>query len=222
MGGFRRKLLEDIGCWDESILAEDTDLTFRVYLAGYKVRYVGDAECYEEAVDNWRMYWTQRYRWARGHMQCCFRHGLKVLCSSKLRVREKVDGLLLLHVYFMPLVVLVSMAIGIPLIFLGSSSWVGVFWFSVPISLYSFVGNFAPFFEVGIGAHLDGRRRIQWLIPFLLFAFLYNIPICTKAFVDLLISKLRGEVGNAWAKTSHVGNGNGFIVSQRILWEKPQ
>jgi len=26
------------------------------------------------------------------------------------------------------------------------------------------VGNFAPFFEVGIGAYLDGRKRIYWLV----------------------------------------------------------
>ncbi|NWG10382.1 glycosyltransferase family 2 protein [Candidatus Bathyarchaeota archaeon] len=35
-GGVRRSLLERLGGWDESTLAEDTDLTFRVYLAGYK------------------------------------------------------------------------------------------------------------------------------------------------------------------------------------------
>lgn len=56
VGGFRRTLLESLGGWDENILAEDTDLTFRVYLAGYKVKYVGDAECYEEAVESWRAY----------------------------------------------------------------------------------------------------------------------------------------------------------------------
>lgn len=69
VGGFRRDLLESLGAWDESILAEDTDITYRVYLAGYRVRYVGDAECYEEAVETWRAYWRQRYRWSRGHMQ---------------------------------------------------------------------------------------------------------------------------------------------------------
>ncbi len=44
-------LLESLGGFDESMLTEDTDLTFQIYLAGYKIRYVGDAECYEEAVD---------------------------------------------------------------------------------------------------------------------------------------------------------------------------
>jgi cellulose synthase/poly-beta-1,6-N-acetylglucosamine synthase-like glycosyltransferase len=211
VGGFRRSVLASLGGWDESILAEDTDLTFRVYLAGYKVRYVIDAECYEEAVDNWKAYRQQRYRWARGHMQCCFKHSSKVLKSKNLRVKEKIDGLLLLNVYFMPLVVLLSFIIGIPLIFFESSKLVGALWFSVPISLYSFVGNFAPFFEVGIGAYLDGRTRTQWLIPLLIFTFFYNIPICAKAFLDLFVSTIKRKNHSTWVKTPHLGNGNRYI-----------
>ena len=57
VGGFRRSILEDLGGFDESMLTEDTDLTFHIYLAGFKVRYVGDAECYEEAVNSWKAYW---------------------------------------------------------------------------------------------------------------------------------------------------------------------
>jgi len=214
VGGFRRSLLESLGGWDESILAEDTDLTFRVYLSDHKVRYVNDAECYEEAVESWRAYWKQRYRWAKGHMQCAFKHSVKVLKSSNLELKEKVDGLLLLHVYFMPILVLFSWIIGVPLFFLRSSQWLSILWASIPISLYSFVGNFAPFFEVGVGVHLDNRTRAHWLIPLLVFTFLYNIPICTKAFADVLVSKITRKNNNHWEKTVHSGNGNSYIMNQ--------
>ncbi|MGQ9507579.1 MAG: glycosyltransferase [Candidatus Bathycorpusculaceae bacterium] len=215
VGGFKRDVLESLGGWDESILAEDTDLTFRVYLAGYKISYVNNAECYEEAVESWRAYWKQRYRWAKGHMQCALKHSFKVLKSKNLSLKEKIDGLLLLNLYFMPVLVLFSWIVGVSLFFLDSSFWFGMIWKSIPISfsLYSFVGNFAPFFEVGIGAYLDGRKRAQWLIPLLIFTFLYNIPICTKAFTDLLISKIFGKNGNYWIKTVHSGNGNSYITS---------
>jgi len=213
VGGFRRDLLENLGGWDESILAEDTDLTFRIYLAGHQVRYVGDAECYEEAVDTWSAYRRQRYRWAKGHMQCFFKHSLSVLRSSHLGLKEKIDGWLLLNIYFMPVVVLLSLVIGVPLVLLQSSQWLAAFWISIPASLFSFVGNFAPFFEVGIGAYLDGRRRAQWLIPLLIFTFLYNILICTKACLDLLSSKIAGKNSNIWTKTIHSGDGNRYIMS---------
>ena len=213
MGGFRRSLLESLGGWDESILAEDTDLTLRAYLAGYEIRYVNDAECYEESIGSWKAYWKQRYRWAKGHMQYAFKHSFKVIKSSNLRLREKVDGLLLLNVYFMPVWILLSWIISVPLFFLKSSQWFSMLWTSIPISLYSFVGNFAPFFEVGIGAYLDGRTRAQWLTPLLILTFLYNIPICTKALADLFISKLFRKNDNHWAKTSHSGNGNSYIMN---------
>ncbi|MEM3616444.1 MAG: glycosyltransferase family 2 protein [Candidatus Bathyarchaeia archaeon] len=213
VGGFRRTLLESLGGWDENILAEDTDLTFRVYLAGYKVKYVGDAECYEEAVENWRAYWRQRYRWAKGHMQCAFKHWLKILKSKKLGLKEKIDGLLLLNVYFLPVIVLFSWIVGVSLTFLNFSHNFSSFWTTSSIALYSSIGNFAPFYEIGVGAHLDGRKRAQWLIPLLLLTLLYNIPICTKALIDILVSKIMRKNNNHWVKTEHSGNGNCYIAN---------
>ncbi len=40
VGGFRRSIVDEFGGFDESMLTEDTDLTFHIYLAGYKIRYV--------------------------------------------------------------------------------------------------------------------------------------------------------------------------------------
>ncbi|MEM2080859.1 MAG: glycosyltransferase family 2 protein [Candidatus Bathyarchaeia archaeon] len=211
VGGFRRRVMEELGGFDESILAEDTDLTFQIYLAGFKVRYASDAECYEEAVADWKAYWRQRHRWAQGHMQVCFKNALRVLKSKKLNLKEKLDGLLILHVYFLPVITLLAFFAGISLFILGASQFVSTLWLLMPLALYSFVGNFAPFFEVGIGAYLDGRTRIHWLLSLLLFVYLYNILICTKAFFDILASKMLGKNRVYWAKTHHFGNGNCYI-----------
>ena len=154
VGGFRSSLLKKLHGWDESVLAEDTDLTFRIYLADYRISYKIDAECYEEAVDNWKAYRRQRCQWAKGHMKCFFKHSWNVLKSKNLNFKEKIDGLLLLNVYFMPIIALFSLLIGFYLIFSGGQL-ISALWFFIPISVYSFVGNFAPFFEVGIGIYLD-------------------------------------------------------------------
>jgi cellulose synthase/poly-beta-1,6-N-acetylglucosamine synthase-like glycosyltransferase len=211
VGGFRRSLIEALGGWDPDMLAEDTDLTFRIYLAGFKVKYVNEADCYEEAVDNWRSYWRQRSRWAKGHMQCAFRHLWPVMRSKNMRLREKVDGFLLLNIYFVPLFAVLAWILGAVLFLLQPLGLMNLLWMAVPISFYSSVGNFAPFFEVGIGAYLDGRNRICWLIPLLLLTFMLNILICTKALIDLCISKITGKKRHTWAKTVHNGNGNHHI-----------
>jgi hypothetical protein len=113
----------------------------------------------------------------------------------------------------MPVLTLVSFFSGVFLILSQSSQLVNAVWFFVPVSFYSVVGNFAPFFEISIGAYLDGRTRIQWLIPLLLFSYLYNILICTKAFLDLFAAKMLRKIQSDWAKTSHLGNGNGYIIN---------
>jgi cellulose synthase/poly-beta-1,6-N-acetylglucosamine synthase-like glycosyltransferase len=212
VGGFRRCIMEEIGGLDETMLTEDTDLTFEVYLAGYKIRYVGEAECYEEVVDNWKAYWKQRHRWARGHMQVCFKHTMSVLKSRKITLKEKIDGLLLLNIYFMPVITLFSFLASAVLIIEGSSRLVDALGFSVALSLYSFSGNFAPFFEVGVGAYLDGRSRTQWLTPLLFFGFFYNILICNKAFFDIILARIFGKKQTNWAKTDHLGNRNRSIT----------
>jgi cellulose synthase/poly-beta-1,6-N-acetylglucosamine synthase-like glycosyltransferase len=211
VGRFRRTLIETLEGWNPEILAEDTDLTFRIYLAGFKVKYVNDADCYEEAVENWRSYWRQRSRWAKGHMHCAFRHVWPVLRSKNLSLREKVDGALLLNVYFVPILAVLAWILGVALFLFQPMAWMNLLWMAVPISFYSSVGNFAPFFEVGIGAYLDGRNRICWLIPLLLLTFLLNVLICTKAFFDLCFSRITGKKRHTWSKTVHNGNGTRHI-----------
>ncbi len=207
VGGFRKSLIESLGGWDSDMLTEDTDLTFKVYLAGFKVKYVNDADCYEEAVEDWRSYWRQRSRWAKGHMQCAFRHLWPIIKTKNLRLREKIDGFLLLNVYFVPILAGLAWILGAALFLVQPLSWTNILWATIPISFYSSMGNFAPFFEVGIGAYLDGRDRTYWLIPLLLLTFMLNMFICTKALIDLFIAKITGKKHQAWSKTIHTGRG---------------
>jgi 1,2-diacylglycerol 3-beta-glucosyltransferase len=66
----RMSTLRALGGWNEDSVTEDTDLTLRVLLGGERVRYDLSAVDYEEAVVTARRFWTQRYRWARGHQKC--------------------------------------------------------------------------------------------------------------------------------------------------------
>lgn len=211
VGGFRRRLIEALGGWDIDMLAEDTDLTFRVYLAGYKIRYVNQAECYEEAVEDWRSYWHQRYRWARGHMQCAFKHAWALVKSQNVKWREKADGFLLLNVYFVPILVGLAWILSAILCLVHPSQWITLSWVSTPIFVYSAVGNFAPFFEVGTGVYLDKRVGVYWLLPLLFLTFLLNTLICTKAFIDLCLFKVLGIRCPSWTKTLHNGGRHNYI-----------
>jgi cellulose synthase/poly-beta-1,6-N-acetylglucosamine synthase-like glycosyltransferase len=199
-------LLEALGGWDPDVLAEDTDLTFRVVLAGYKVRYVNEAECYEEAVENWHAYWRQRTRWAKGHMQCFLKHIGSLLKSSNLSFKQRVDGLLLLSVYFIPLLVLLSWILGALIVLFAPIDWLDWIGSLLPLFAYSSVGNFALFFELGVGIYLDGRARLSWLLPLLLLSFVVNVTVCVCALLNLCFSRIAGNnKRHLWVKTFHNG-----------------
>jgi cellulose synthase/poly-beta-1,6-N-acetylglucosamine synthase-like glycosyltransferase len=204
VGGFRRDLLEAFGGWDENMLAEDTDLTAKTVLEGYKVRYVLEAESYEEAVTSWKAYWRQRYRWAKGHMQCALRHTIPTLKTKQLTRLQKLDMLLFLWIYFAPILVFLGWVVGIAAFLTEAPPILPFYVGTLSVFTYSAVGNFAPFFEVGLGVYLDRRKSFLWLLPGLLLAFFLNVLLCTLAFLDLLV---RRNGRHRWIHTTHNGNG---------------
>lgn len=63
----RRSIIETLGGWDEKALAEDTELTIRVYELGYHIRFFPAAITWEQEPQTWKVWWKQRTRWARGN-----------------------------------------------------------------------------------------------------------------------------------------------------------
>ncbi len=204
VGGFRREVLEKVGGWNLKMLAEDTDLTIRCILNGYQVRYINDAECYEEAVTTWRAYWNQRYRWAKGHMQCAIKHLKNVLKTKHLSIVEKVELTLLLSIYFTPIIILVGWMAGIGAYLTIDKPIIPSYILILSTFTYSTVGNFAPFFEIGAAAYLDNRKRLLWILPVLTLPFFLMVFCCTKAFVDLILTR---DGNHLWNHTLHNGNG---------------
>lgn len=63
----RRSILEALGGWDVGALAEDTELTVRVYNLGYQIRFFPAAITWEQEPETLKVWWRQRTRWARGN-----------------------------------------------------------------------------------------------------------------------------------------------------------
>jgi len=206
IGLIRRDLLLRFGGFNAEVLAEDTDLTFKMRLAGYRVKYVNCAQSGEEGVAGLRQYWGQRSRWAKGHMQCAFAYLVPLLRSKKVSWKEKVDGLMLLGVYFLPILVMLSWFI-LPVLFTVKPSTLLPYPAALVVSLFfTLNGDIAPFLEVVAGAVCDGRKKLILYTPLLFVAYIVNVLVCCKAFFELVFAKLTGKKMNHWNKTVHNGN----------------
>jgi cellulose synthase/poly-beta-1,6-N-acetylglucosamine synthase-like glycosyltransferase len=88
VGGIRVLALESVGGWHDDVLAEDTDLTYRLLIGGWLTAYTnrgmlrGSAGKLAGRV-------RQLMRWTRGHNQALVRHVGRLLTTKGVQQREK-------------------------------------------------------------------------------------------------------------------------------------
>lgn len=68
-GVWRRKAIADAGGWQHDTLTEDTDLSYRAQLRGWKFIYLPEIECASELPVEMNAFKAQQARWAKGLMQ---------------------------------------------------------------------------------------------------------------------------------------------------------
>jgi len=68
-GLWRRPAIDDAGGWQHDTLTEDTDLSYRAQLKGWKFVYLQDVECPAELPVEMTAFKTQQARWAKGLIQ---------------------------------------------------------------------------------------------------------------------------------------------------------
>jgi len=201
VGGFRKEILRSTGGFNPLVLAEDTELTYRLYTSGWKVVYANSAECYEESPETWAVRAKQIRRWARGHNQVLFRYLFKTIFNKHMNLREKVDGLMLLFVYAVPFFLLLGQLGSLVLFFTGEMNLLSGWWVLLSVAIYCSFGNFAPFFEIGTALFMDGIKGEALLLPLLLFNFYFYMWNISLGFIDAVIDILTGRQAK-WAKTA--------------------
>ena len=90
-GIWRRRAIEEAGGWQHDTLTEDTDLSYRAQLRGWKFVYLPEIECLSELPVEMNAFKTQQARWAKGLIQT----GKKLLPSiwrSSAPRRVKVEA----------------------------------------------------------------------------------------------------------------------------------
>lgn len=199
VGGVRRTALEHVGGWNIDSLAEDTDLTVRLVLAGWDVVYQNRSECYEEVPETWESRIRQIKRWAKGHNQALRSYLFSMFFNRRrLPWMQVLDGILLLGVFAVPMVLAFGWMCTIVLFYAGYPPQ----WSKLTILLvssFNTVGNFASFFQIAAASRLDGTRERIRMLPFMFLGFLVSTFAVGRATLSRA-SWLRGRPLE-WQKT---------------------
>jgi cellulose synthase/poly-beta-1,6-N-acetylglucosamine synthase-like glycosyltransferase len=63
----RRSILEEIGGWDTKAITEDTEISFRIYMMGYHIRFCPYSATWEQEPETISVWLKQRKRWVKGN-----------------------------------------------------------------------------------------------------------------------------------------------------------
>ena len=98
----KRKAIEDIGGWNNETITDDLDMSTRLHLKGWDVRFIPEAKVYEEAIIYWMPLFRQRRRWLEGSIRRYLEYFGDVLTSRDMSLRAGLDMTAYIFEFLMP------------------------------------------------------------------------------------------------------------------------
>lgn len=136
-GIWRRQAIEDAGGWEHDTLTEDTDLSYRAQLKGWKFIYRQDVECPAELPVEMTAFKTQQARWAKGLIQTGKKILPRVLKSDQpFRVKLEAWYHLTANMSY-PLMVILSVLLLPAMVIRFYQGWFQMLYIDLPLFLAS-------------------------------------------------------------------------------------
>jgi cellulose synthase/poly-beta-1,6-N-acetylglucosamine synthase-like glycosyltransferase len=188
-GVWRRQAIEDAGGWQHDTLTEDTDLSYRAQLNGWKFVYRQDVECPAELPVEMTAFKTQQARWAKGLIQTGKKILPRVLKSDQpFRVKLEAWYHLTANLSY-PLMVILSVLLLPAMVIRFYQGWFQMLYIDIPLFL-------ASTFSIS-SFYLVSQRELfprTWPRTFLYLPFLMALGIGltvtnTRAVLEALIGK---------------------------------
>jgi cellulose synthase/poly-beta-1,6-N-acetylglucosamine synthase-like glycosyltransferase len=136
-GVWRRTAIDEAGGWEHDTLTEDTDLSYRAQLAGWKFVYLQDVECPAELPVEMTAFKTQQARWAKGLIQTSKKILPRVLRSKQpFRVKAEAWYHLTANMSY-PLMIVLSVLLMPAMIIRFYQGWFQMLYIDLPLFMAS-------------------------------------------------------------------------------------
>jgi cellulose synthase/poly-beta-1,6-N-acetylglucosamine synthase-like glycosyltransferase len=190
-GMWRRRALEDAGGWQHDTLTEDTDLSYRAQLRGWKFVYDPNIECPSELPVEMNAFKAQQARWAKGLTQVA-KKLLPVIWRSEQPLYIKLEATFHLTANLAyPLMVLFSLILLPAMIVRFYQGWFQMLYLDLPLFLAS-TCSVSTFYLVA-------QRE---LYPSEWWGRLKYVPFLMATGIGLAIGNAKAVIGALWGRES--------------------
>ena len=98
----KRAALEDIGGWNNYTITDDLDMSTRLHIKGWDVRFCKDTVVYEEGIMYLMPLYRQRRRWLEGTIRRYLEYFWDIMTSKKMSLRVRLDTIAYISEFIMP------------------------------------------------------------------------------------------------------------------------
>src|SRR5712692_1211767 len=186
-GMLRRAAIEDAGGWQHDTLTEDTDLSYRAQLKGWKFLYAPGIECPSELPVDMTAFQVQQARWAKGLIQTS-KKVLPQLLRSRLPMRVKTEGWFHLTANICyPLMLVLSVLLLPAMIVRFYQGWFQMLYIDLPLFAASFCSISSFYLVAQKELYPERWKRTFLFVPFLMATGIGLTLTNTRAVIEALL-----------------------------------
>ncbi len=196
----KMQALEDIGGWNNYTITDDLDMSTRLHIKGWDVRFCPDACVYEEGIMYICPLFRQRRRWLEGTIRRYLEYSGEAIKSKKMSLRARLDMGIYITQFIMPLWFMMELVSRITKFVMDKTDFHNVLWSSLVVSAVVGLGFiFAIRYSLrryDLVPRLSAlKQAFETTVYFLIIWFPMELFICGK----ILFCKKDMN----WGKTAH-------------------
>ncbi len=186
-GILRRRMIDDAGGWQADTLTEDSDLSYRAQLKGWRFVYMPGLECPSELPVEMHGFQVQQSRWAKGLTQVA-KKILPQVWRAKLPWRVKTEAFLHLtpNISYPMMLVMSALMLPVMIVRFYMGVWQMMF-IDLPLIIASF-WSISAFYIVAYRELFPKHwKRSVYLLPMLMAVGVALTIINTRAVIEALL-----------------------------------
>jgi 1,2-diacylglycerol 3-beta-glucosyltransferase len=203
----KRAALIDVGGWNNKAITDDLDLSMRLLINNWDIRFCPEAAVWEEGVTTVKALMRQRRRWAEGSIRRYLDYIFPLNSPSRLSLVERLDTLVFTVYFLVPAVVFLEFTNNVIRLLTGSQTygsflalgyffvlWVSQLNFFIAVRLYRGMPPVKAFFHtIAVVAYVYGH----W------------VPCILASFSQILF----GRQVSTWHRTEHHGHDEAEVAA---------
>lgn len=209
----KRVALEDVGGWNVYTITDDLDLSTRLQIKGWDVRFCPEVCVYEEGVPSYIPLLKQRRRWIEGSIRRYLEHFEDVLMSPNMSLRVSLDMTAYITEFILPVWMLSELAFQSFRYIKETNNWISSSLVLSGLMCCFFI--IALFYSLRKHVKLKPTENMIQSVATSLYMVILWFPLAIFIIFKIIFMKNNMD----WGKTQH---GTAKVVTSAIQSEKTE